>query len=321
MEFIWEIPDKGYYKINVHVEIVHDPLNNTTRMSVAAIIRDDKGVKVWGSMGPVSGLTEEQALMAGIQAACIEALKKDWNLIHIETSNLNVFDTLSVQEHIVLREDQVEAYGLFNTVHGNNFREGKNRRVAWIPDHMNTTAQYMAIYGLSHCSSFSECPGLFGDLKFHLDRDMGLVLPGPVGDLPANFGDGEVIDGPPPPPAVSRKRKRYDAHYDHMELDVNEAEILLSLSDWMNHPDDLSPRAAPSPPAEAPLPLPISKGKEKLYENFPSADGGWTILGSSEEQNQLKFLRHLQASVEHEGPPKSMVYTGETSRLRRAASL
>ena len=135
------------------------------------------------------------------------------------------------------------------------------------------------------------------------------------------FGDGEVIDGPPPPPAVSRKRKRYDAHYDHVELDVNEAEILLSLNDWMNHPDDLSPRATPSPPAEAPLPLPISKGKEKLYENYPSADGGWTILGSSEEQKQLKFLRQLQASVEHEGPPKSMVYTGETSRLCRAASL
>ncbi|KAL1808091.1 hypothetical protein ACET3Z_025081 [Daucus carota] len=298
MEFTWEVPDKGFYKINVHVESLFDPILNRNVMSVGVIIRDEWGVKLWGALGVVNALNEEQALMAGIQAACIRALKMKLRCIHIETTSQNVYDTLSVQESIILPDELAEAYELFNTVHANNFVEGKSvRRVACIPARMNSTAQYMAHFGLLRRSQFAECPGLFGDLKFFLDRDMGLALPNPVGELLANFGDGEVIDGPPPPPPPPpppscRKRKRSFPSYDLFDLDdspaqhfvAKEAPYPLQFLVVPSFPHPLTQEHAtvgallsvPPVPAESGLtaPPPVDKGKEKLYKDYSFSDNG-----------------------------------------------
>ena len=155
----------------------------------------------------MNGLNEEQAIMAGIQAACVESVHKKWEKTLIETSNHNTFETISTQEHVFLRDDQLEPFRLFNTVHANHFKVNTtNRKIIWIPTEMNSTARYLADYGLQHLSVFAETPGWFDDLKYHVDRDMGMVLQAPIDEVAPNFGLGEVEDGPPPAPTLKRKR-------------------------------------------------------------------------------------------------------------------
>lgn len=74
-------------------------------------------------MGPFNNFSEEQALMAGIQSTCIYAQEHDLQITHIETSHLDVFEVIRLQEHIPIPEDQLEAFRLFNTVHANHFVE------------------------------------------------------------------------------------------------------------------------------------------------------------------------------------------------------
>lgn len=98
---------------------------------------------------------------------------------------------------------------MFNTVHANHDVEGvTDRRISWIPDHMNTLARIMAEYALKNLTSFVELHGPqgFGDLIFYLDRDMGLVIANPDVELMPNLGLGEVIDGSPPRQPLKRKR-------------------------------------------------------------------------------------------------------------------
>ncbi|KAL1825990.1 hypothetical protein ACET3Z_012768 [Daucus carota] len=207
MDITWELPDEGYIKINVHCEVLPEPLANGNSIGVGVIARDDAGANVWTASGPMNGLNEEQALMAGIQAACVESVHKKWEKTLIETSNHNTFETISTQEHVFLRDDQLEPFRLFNTVHANHFKVNTtNRKIIWIPTEMNSTARYLADYGLQHLSVFAETPGWFGDLKYHVDRDMGMVLQAPIDEVAPNFGLGEVEDGPPPAPTLKRKR-------------------------------------------------------------------------------------------------------------------
>ncbi|WOG82447.1 hypothetical protein DCAR_0101611 [Daucus carota subsp. sativus] len=123
-------------------------------------------------MGPIPCLTEEQAIMAQ---------KHKWDLTHIETTDRRIFETISMQEYIMLQDNQLEAYGLFNTIHANNFKEGKTyRRISCVTRHMNSTVEYMVNYGMNNLIVFSEVQDDLGDMRFLLNRDMGMVFPSPI---------------------------------------------------------------------------------------------------------------------------------------------
>ena len=206
MEVIWETPKNGYAKINVHYVSVDEPLANGNTNSVAALIRNDKGKDLWKAFGPLTGRTEEQAILTAIQAACIEALKQDLDISHIETENHQVYETIRFQEEIFLDDDQLEFYGMFNTIHVNNFKAGSTqRKIACIPPHMNSAAQYLSSYGLNNVKVFTETTKMVGDLHFYLERDMGRTLPLPFLDLIPDLGNGEVEDASPPRPSKRQK--------------------------------------------------------------------------------------------------------------------
>lgn len=105
MEHIWKFPDKDFVKINVHCVVSQNPLENGNINGVGVIVRDEPGKKLRGAMGLMNHLTEEDALMAGIQAACIEAQKREWELTHIETVHHEVFNTIRMQEHMILHDN------------------------------------------------------------------------------------------------------------------------------------------------------------------------------------------------------------------------
>lgn len=179
---------------------------NGNIIGVAAIIQNKKGEMLWGCLGSLTDSNEEQAILIALQDACIHAHKKEWDLVHIETVNRRVYDTLRIQEQILLEEDQVEVYRLFNTLHANTHKVGKSKKcITHVPLHMNATAEYMANYGLEHLKELVEVSKPFGNLDYYLRRDMGNVLPHPILEVVQNMGDGEVIDGPPP--LLSRKEK------------------------------------------------------------------------------------------------------------------
>ncbi|KAL1808902.1 hypothetical protein ACET3Z_025892 [Daucus carota] len=214
MEHLWENPEKDTLKINVFCLMVQQPSAIGNIKSIGALMRDEHGGKVWGAMGPFNNNTEEQAIMAGIQSACIYAQKNNLQLTHIETSHYDVFDLIRLQEHVVIPDDQLDGIRLFNTVHANHFVEGAtDRHISWVPDHMNSPARYMAEYALENLPDYVETPGphVVGNLQFYLDRDMGMVIANPEIELLPNMGLGEVIDGSPPP---SNKRKCWECYYD-----------------------------------------------------------------------------------------------------------
>ena len=209
MDFTWETPDPGYKKINVFCEISEDPLLHETLVSIGALARDSGGVQLWGALGLLPNLTEEQAIMSGIQSALIHAQKKGWELIHIETSNLEVYDTIRHQEHVFLNDEQLEIYSSFNTIYANHYNGNKMKRVITsVPQRMNSSAAYLAHYGLTKKVAFGEISGTVGDLDYYLARDMGMTLPFPTIEVQTNLGDGEVIDGPPPP-----KKRKFDEQF------------------------------------------------------------------------------------------------------------
>ncbi|WOG92781.1 hypothetical protein DCAR_0312057 [Daucus carota subsp. sativus] len=259
MDLTWELPDENFIKINVFCIISEVPLPNGNTLGVGVIARNDGGENLWNAMGTMANLSEEQALLSGIQSACIEAKKKDWKLLHIETSNRDVFDTIIAQHHIILREDQREAYALFNTVHANNRKNGRTDRcISCVPASMNGTARYLAEYGMRNMSEFAEFKGMIGDLSYHLDRDMGMALMSPLLEVGSNMGEGEVIDAPKPPSPVRGHKRKFSTL------------------------DRATPTAHPS---FVPTTLSLSilgsslhanrdKGKSKLYKDYAFNDDG-----------------------------------------------
>ncbi|WOH16103.1 hypothetical protein DCAR_0935652 [Daucus carota subsp. sativus] len=213
MDFTWETPDPGYKKINVFCEISEDPLLHEAIVSIGALARDSGGAQLWAALGLLPNLTEEQAIMSGIQSALIHAQKMGWELIHIETSNVEVYDTIRHQEHVFLNDEQLEIYSSFNTIYANHYNGKKMKRVITsVPQRMNSSAAYLAHYGLTKRVVFGEISGSVGDLGYYLARDMGMTLPFPSIEVQTNLGEGEVIDGSPPP----KKRKLDEQCCDEM---------------------------------------------------------------------------------------------------------
>lgn len=69
------------------------------------ILRNEAGEKLWGAIGPVKGVTESPALIWGIQAGILATFSLDFHRTHIETDNKEVYDTVRLQEVIILPLD------------------------------------------------------------------------------------------------------------------------------------------------------------------------------------------------------------------------
>ncbi|WOH11191.1 hypothetical protein DCAR_0830671 [Daucus carota subsp. sativus] len=288
MEHLWEIPENDTVKINVACVVVQQPSIYGNTKSIGALMRDEHGGKVWGAMGPFNNFSEEQALMAGIQSACVYAQEHDLKVTHIETSHLDVFELIRLQEHVPIPEEQLEAFRLFNTVHANHYVEGEtDHRISWIPEHMNEVAAYMAEYGLHHFSSFVEIPGpqTVGNLQFLLDRDMGMVIANPEVELLPNLGMGEIVDGPPPTPNHLKRRMASPSRgVAKLDTDLTFLNVGLfngeddSLSSWTIK----SPTWEQDPPVFKVSPFKSAaamfgdrgKGKAKMYDEYAFYDNG-----------------------------------------------
>lgn len=200
MALAWQIPDTRFVKINVHYIQANEVLQNGNSNGLGVIVRNERGEKLWGALGPARGMTAVPALVWGVQSGILAALSMGFCQTHIETDNREVYDTIRVQEFIILPPDEEEAFSQFNTLFTNHYAEGETeRKVSIIPLNLNHTTQYMANYGLENFQSLVQAPGIFGNLQFFLDRDMGMAIPYPEFDLQENFGEGEVVDLPPPP--------------------------------------------------------------------------------------------------------------------------
>uniref|UniRef100_A0A165X0T1 Uncharacterized protein n=1 Tax=Daucus carota subsp. sativus TaxID=79200 RepID=A0A165X0T1_DAUCS len=259
MEFMWDLPDHEAYKINIHCEVsdVPSPVGNT--VAIAALIRGSAGSKLWGMEGPANNLSLEQGIMAAIQAACVYADAHALEPVHIETTHVGIFELVSAQDQFIIPHELLEAFRLFNSLHANNAAniDGANpRRISWIPHHMNSTAVYMAEYGMKYLTDTVELPGAstLGNLQYFLERDMGRVLPNPEMVILPNLGLGDVEDGPPPSPPAKR--------------------VCFSRELKLKAPSAPSQSyASPGSTSEnwkidTPIPLLIEKGKDALYGGF-----------------------------------------------------
>lgn len=157
-----------------------------------AILRDSSGAMLWAALGPLHDMDDMQVIMWATQAGIIEAWKKGFHAIHVETSNKEVYNAIRLQDVAFPPPNLEEPIRHFNTMFSNNFIEDITaRRVSIIPLSMNATAEYMATYGLNNLTQFVEAPVMFDNLQYYLDRDMGLTIPMEI--IP-NFGIGEVVD-------------------------------------------------------------------------------------------------------------------------------
>ncbi|KAL1808096.1 hypothetical protein ACET3Z_025086 [Daucus carota] len=257
MEHLWEIPEENTVKINVFCVVTQHPNVYGNTKSIGTLMRDEDGGKVWGAMGPFNNFTEEQALMAGIQSACIYAQEKNLQITHIETSHLDVFELIRLQEHVPIPEEQLEAFRLFNTVHANHYVEGlTDRRISWVPEHLNAAA-----------------------------RDMGMVIANPEVELLSNLGMGEVVDGSPPPPnRLKRNLSSCYAYVDEATLGNSAFETdyfkgsadapknwVMKSPSWVFDLD--AAKIAPFKSAASGSGV-QGKGKGKMYEDYAFYDNG-----------------------------------------------
>ncbi|WOG86212.1 hypothetical protein DCAR_0205413 [Daucus carota subsp. sativus] len=227
MEVVWDAPEQGYKKINVHCVVVEHPMPNGNLNGVASIIRDSSGENLWTALGSLSDLTEEQAIVTALHAACEHAIAKGWDKTHIETVSPRVYDTISLPDHIILNDDQVEVYRNFNILYANNFKEGlTKRKVACVPRFMNQTAEFLAIYGLKNITEFGVVEQPIAGLGFHLARDMGKTLIPPYVAVSQILGDGEVVDGPPPP----KKAKLFHVARPPMRAEKGKEKVYATFS-------------------------------------------------------------------------------------------
>lgn len=54
MDYIWEVPDKGFVKINVHCISTTDPLLNGNSNDVGVIVRNNGGRDLWTALVKVN---------------------------------------------------------------------------------------------------------------------------------------------------------------------------------------------------------------------------------------------------------------------------
>lgn len=189
MELVWENPEEGFAKINIHFVEATAPLLNGNLNGLGVVVCNVAGAKLWGVTGPVRGMIELPPITWGARAGTLDALSLGFHRSHIDLDNKEAYDTLRVQEFIFLPPDLEDAFGQFNTLFSNHFIEDITaRQVSIMPETRNSTAIYMEIYGMNNLSALVQDPGVFANLQYILDRDMGMILPSPEFDLMENFG-------------------------------------------------------------------------------------------------------------------------------------
>lgn len=183
------------------------------------LLKDKRGNILWGAASPMPGYSESQALIWAIQVGVVKACKLHEDRTHVEIVNEQVYEILRDRNHIFIVEDLREVIHQFDSFFANySIEDVTVRRASLVPFELNQTAEYMARYGMDQLSSFVETPGIFGNLQEFLDMDMSHFFPFEI--LP-NFGLGEVIDPPTPPPQVPE-----DRHSPEAVLRVPQIELL-----------------------------------------------------------------------------------------------
>lgn len=117
-----------------HIIQGEEPHLNGNLNGLGIIVRNSAGEKIWGALGPVRGMTEIPALMWATQSGILSALALGFHKTHIETDNREVYDTVRVQEFIILPPDLDEIFDQLNTLFANVYLEDVTaRRVSIIP--------------------------------------------------------------------------------------------------------------------------------------------------------------------------------------------
>ncbi|WOG95429.1 hypothetical protein DCAR_0414748 [Daucus carota subsp. sativus] len=120
---------------------------------------------------------------------------QEWKT-QIETDHWGAYEAIRFQEEFQQEEDVLEVLQLFNTLHSNNFQiDTTERSITRIPVGQNSTAVFLARFGMENLRVFAETPGTFGEKQYWLDRDMGMLFSSAP---PPNYDLGEVIDADEP---------------------------------------------------------------------------------------------------------------------------
>lgn len=90
MDFVWLAPKFPFVKISVHCISSVEPLPNGNTNGVGVIISDHEGSMLWRAMGPMPGLSNLQALLWGVHAGMVEAMRlgKEKTLIEIDNRDI-----------------------------------------------------------------------------------------------------------------------------------------------------------------------------------------------------------------------------------------
>ncbi|KAL1811382.1 hypothetical protein ACET3Z_021447 [Daucus carota] len=216
MDYVWQNPEADHVKINVHCITLPQPLPNGNSVGVGAVVRNQRGKDLWSAAGPMNGKTKLQATLWGIYHGALHCHQiKEWKT-QIETDHWGAYEAIRFQEEFQQEDDITEVIQLFNTLHSNNFQiDTTERSITRIPVGQNSTAVYLARYGLENMKVFAETPGSFGEKQFWLERDMGLLYSSVP---PANFGMGEVIDADEPVAAAEGVLNRENTDVEQAEL-------------------------------------------------------------------------------------------------------
>lgn len=98
------------------------------------------GKKLWGELGPFRGMSELHALLWGTQVGLLAVLSLDFHKALVETDNREAYDTIRVQEFIILPPDLEEAFSHFNTLFANQFQK-TSKKGKFPSSHWSSIAQ------------------------------------------------------------------------------------------------------------------------------------------------------------------------------------
>lgn len=116
MEFIWEAPQDGFVKINVHYVSVEDPLPNGNTNNVAALITNAKGKKLWGLLAQCQTVQRSKQSSRLSRHLASRLSSRNWTYRTLKQLTPQVYETIRLQEEIILDENQDDYYGMFSTI-------------------------------------------------------------------------------------------------------------------------------------------------------------------------------------------------------------
>lgn len=231
MNRAWVPPPEGFAKVNLFVKVPEAPLANGNENGVGIVIRDHQGLLIWGSMGPVHGLTPFQVQLWTVHTGMKEAYARGYNDVHIETKHEKSFRILKRQNfEEAVREDLVKPNQAINAC--NPILPSDHEpicRVYVIEEECNQVARFAANFGMLNHSSPVELDYSFIPLRDLLDIDIRWGPHLPALEMLPNFGGGEVVQEAKP-----KKRKR-------VVLDEKDYGALIKVSERVPTPSLIIP--------------------------------------------------------------------------------